>query len=769
MRIWAWAWILALAALAGLGALRLRGGAAVQTDLLAMLPGTGRNPVAEQAVKALAPGDRVVFLVGSSRAGEAKDAARSFAQALERSGAFAQVTGNVPPLDPEAVPRFYAPYRFRLPAPGGEAATATALARRLQARLASPLAGLPGLGPAVDPLGEFRDFLAGLPLNGLRVGVEDGLLVLRAADGLQVLVSAALPGSAFDPKVQRAGLAAVAAAEGELRTNHPGARLLRTGALFYAAEARSRAEWEAGLIGWCSLAAILAAFLLVFRSARHLLLGLGCVAAGVAAAVAATLLAFGRMHLLTLVVGASLVGVAVDYPMLYFAHHLGGGPGWDARAALRRLLPALLLGLATTLLGYAALGAAPFPGLRQMAVFSMAGLAASFLTVALVLPAFLARPAPPRPGLTAALERGLERWLGWLRRLGLPWAGALAGLLLLGAAVRLRVDDDVHNLIRPAPALQAQEERIRQLTGLSGSGRFFLVEGAGEGQVLAREEALRLRLEPLVRSGTLDGIQAVSAFVPSPDRQRAVLAERERRLPDLDRALRQMGFRPEVVAAMDRDLRASAGHPLTVADWLRTPFSIPFRRLWLGSTASVVYPAGPCPPERLRLAAAGLDGVVLVDKAESVSALLGRYRRLADAALGLAVLLVWGLLARWYGLRRGSLVLAPTMGGMLLALAVPALLGLPVTLFQSIALVLVLGFGVDYAVFLAEAGERPGPALLGVLLAAFATLLSYGLLALSRTPALCGFGLAVGLGVLGSALLAPLARIGLEISSTERS
>ena len=54
-------------------------------------------------------------------------------------------------------------------------------------------------------------------------------------------------------------------------------------------------------------------------------------------------------------------------------------------------------------------------------------------------------------------------------------------------------------------------------------------------------------------------------------------------------------------------------------------------------------------------------------------------------------------------------------------------------------------------------GPRPAPALLGVLLASFATLLSYGLLAFSHTPALRGFGLTLGAGVLAATLLAPLA------------
>ena len=757
MRVRGWLWVACLAVLAGAGALRFHRGGAIQTDLLAMLPATESNPVAERAIRVLsqAAGDRAIFLVGGGAPGPAKAAGRAFAEALTASGAFRHVLGTLPPLDPLAVTGFYAPYRSRLPF-ADRPATADGLRTLLETRLASPMGAGPGLGAALDPLGEMGPFLEGLPLNTLHVEVDEGLLTLKTPEACHVLVTANLKGSAFDPAVQRESMAAVARAEQALRRSMPGVEILRTGTLFYAADARERAEWESGLISWGSLGAMVALFLLVFRSPRHLLLGLACVGAGLVAATSVTLLVFGKLYLLTLVCGASLLGVAVDYPFLYFANQLGAGPAWDARAALRRLLPALLLGVTTTLLGYFTLGVAPFPGLRQMAVFSMAGLGASFLTVVLVLPDLLARPIPARPALMAALGRILARWGAWVRRPAPRSLLALGAVLLALCLLRLRVADDVKGLIQPSGRLQAEELRIRTLTGLSNSGRFFLVEGRDEGEVLSREEALRARLAPLVRDGALEGLQAVSSFVPSLDTQTRALERRRTQAAPLGEALAAVGFRAEVDAGLREALRAP---PLTVAAWLQAPFSTPFRMLWLGPTAhgmgSMVLPMGECPSPRLREATAGLDGVRLVDKALSVSTLLGRYRRLANLALALAVVLVALMLWHRYGPRRGLAILAPPLLGILAALAVLALAGSPLTLFNTIALVLVLGFGVDYTVFLAEVQE---PAtLLGVLLAGFATLLSYGLLALSQTPALRGFGLTLGIGVLVAMLLSNLA------------
>jgi predicted exporter len=183
--------------------------------------------------------------------------------------------------------------------------------------------------------------------------------------------------------------------------------------------------------------------------------------------------------------------------------------------------------------------------------------------------------------------------------------------------------------------------------------------------------------------------------------------------------------------------------------------------LWLGPTAhgvgSVVVPLGDPDSGQLRLAAAGIPGVSLVDKAQSVSSLLGHFRRIAGWALAAAIVLVWLLLGLWRGYRAGFHMIAPPCLGMLFALAGAALAGVPVTLFTVMALILLFGFGVDYTVFLEEGGRSDPSALLGVLLAAGATLISYGLLGFSHTPALRGFGLTLALGVAATIPLSFLA------------
>ena len=110
------------------------------------------------------------------------------------------------------------------------------------------------------------------------------------------------------------------------------------------------------------------------------------IASGVLWGLAASLWLFGELHLLALVFGASLIGVSVDYSIHYFCH-LRGQPDAAPITVRNRLLPPLGLALLSSVLGYSAMAWAQFPGLRQVAVFSISGLVMAWLTVMLLFPA----------------------------------------------------------------------------------------------------------------------------------------------------------------------------------------------------------------------------------------------------------------------------------------------------------------------------------------------------------------------------------------------
>jgi len=201
--------------------------------------------------------------------------------------------------------------------------------------------------------------------------------------------------------------------------------------------------------------------------------------------------------------------------------------------------------------------------------------------------------------------------------------------------------------------------------------------------------------------------------------------------------------------------------PLLPAAWLAAPVSEPLRHQWLGpfegGYASVVMLRGVSDPAVLpKLAALVTPGVQWVDKVVEVSKVMARTRELMAWVIGISYVLVFGALSVRFG-RRAWRALLPTALASALALVLPALFGQPLQLFNVLALLLILGMGVDYGIFMLEqparAALRP---FLSITLAAASTLLAFGLLALSGTPALRAFGLTMLLGIALAWGLTPL-------------
>ncbi|HEY0268188.1 MAG TPA: MMPL family transporter, partial [Methyloradius sp.] len=446
---------------------QFKGHSPLQTNILALLPTTERNPVAEDAVNQLAKvtGNRAIFLVGNDTDEKAFAAAHYFAEQLALSHGFRQVIAEVPAIDPQEFTKLYLQHRYRLLSgvDRGQLAQHTVnLADRLQQKLYTPFHFGLNLPLTEDPFGFTDNWLASLPFKSLALESENGMLVHHEANKTWVFISAELPDSAYNENTQTNIINTVNKAEKALNTHFQGSELLRTGAVFYAHDARATAEHEVDRIGAVSLIGMLLLLYSVFRSLRPLLLGLLSVGFGVTAAVVATIALHGEIHLITLVFGASLIGEAIDYAIQYFAAHMGAGSNWQSIQGLRRIAPGLTVALLTSLLGYSALALSPFPALSQIALFAVVGLSSAWISVFLLLPAFLRRPSQRNPATAVALpQKILNQWQAHIsQRICLIFAGILL-ILAIPGWLQLHGNDDIHLLIARSPALSEQETKIR--------------------------------------------------------------------------------------------------------------------------------------------------------------------------------------------------------------------------------------------------------------------------------------------------------------------
>ncbi|OJT18130.1 hypothetical protein BO221_42340 [Archangium sp. Cb G35] len=731
--------------------------ARLETDILALLPEDEQAPEVGAATRKLADesGRQLVLLVGAPDWESAQRAAEAATEALSKAGA---------PLEParvdatalDAAVEFYRPYRDRLLTPAQRAWLARATPEELGGTALMKLyqpAGPRLTGWSDDPLGLWPDWWAARAAES-EARPRDGRLWLSGEGREWVLLTWQSQVSAFALGDGAKVTAAVERARAAVAAI-PGGRLVAAGVPLYAEAAASQASREISTIGLGSLVAVLLLVWLTFRSLRPIVLVGVSLVIGCGVALSVTALLFDQVHLLTLVFGASLVGVAEDYGFHYFAARQGK-PAAERGRVMRFLLPGMLLALLTSVVAYLALGLAPFPGLRQMAVFAAAGLVGAFLTVLCWFPTFDLGDLPE----TAFAERvsvSLSRWprITSEKR----WWLAMAGLLVViaGGLWRLETRDDIRQL-QGAPANLLEDQReLGRLLGLPSPAQLFLVEGGDEEQVLQREVSLKQRLDALVADGVLTGYRAVSDWLPPASQQRADA--------ELSARAEQQAVAAVAAATGEEPSRARfANDVLTPSRFLSSPAAPAIRQQWLGPLGGKQYSVlmlrgleGPAVLSRLAEAAHGLEGVRWVDKTEEISRLMGRYRRLMGGLIVagyLAVLVM--LLARFK--REAWRAWVPSALGTLITLAFFGWVGEPLQLFTVLGLLLLLGMGVDYGIFLLE-HPGDGSAWVAVALAGVSTLLSFGLLGLSATPALRTFGLAMLLGEVAIWILTPCFRM----------
>jgi predicted exporter len=226
----------------------------------------------------------------------------------------------------------------------------------------------------------------------------------------------------------------------------------------------------------------------------------------------------------------------------------------------------------------------------------------------------------------------------------------------------------------------------------------------------------------------------------------------------LDRIAARIGLVDRVVARARADLATTA--PLTLPDWLGRPASAPFRHLWLGpiegtdTVASIVLLRGS--PDPAALTALPLpEGVQLLDPVSDISGVFAAVRgRAAWLILGSYLVVATVLMLR-YGPAGGIRVFAVPLAAGCVCVAFFGLSG-GVSLFHQMALLLVLGMGVDYGLFFREAGQAERRStLIAVAMSALTTVLAFGLLAFSDTMAISAFGQTVAIGIVTAFLVSP--------------
>ncbi len=685
------------------------------------------------------------------------DASRRLAERLRRSSLFSRVHNGSQDL-PESDMDVLFEYRYLLAGDLEQRFATGGLERQLQNRLrgmASPLAALERQFLAADPTGVFLDLIRSAKAFMGTTGPRRDRGVWMSQDDRRALLVVEVTPGMVDVAEQVKAVDSLKRIMDQMQEDTVSA--IVTGPPAFIAEARESIRSDVRMLSVMAVILVAALLFFVFWSWLFLVLVMIPLTIGILVAVASVLVVFGSIHGITLAFGVTLTGVAVDYP-IHLILQADGGRG-RAREHVRRIWPTLRLGVATTVIAYASLIFSDFTGLIQLGLFTVTGL----LTAAAVTRWWLPLIVPAQLGA----KRGLTGPHNILENIGrrAPRARMWAILAMIVAAAYLVLVDrpireyDIDSLSPIPIERRLDDQRLRADLGMWSGGKMLVIVAPETEQVLQRSEAVAVQLEHMKAQGVVNQFSMAATFLPSRRTQEA----RQTVLPAPDElrarfaaAVSATPFKPAVFESFFEDVERSRSRAPLTLELLRatslgsliSPLLFRFDDQWVAP----VLLQGVTDPVRI----AGLTGkhgsteTVYIELKSMSNAVMVREMNRILRLLGWGALFIYLVLAvHFRDVRKPVYILVPTIASVLVVTALSVAAGIQMTVFHMVSLLLVVGIGLDYALFfnrLTNSEREWATTFKALWVCCVTTVLVFGMLTFSQLPPLQAVGLTVASG-----------------------
>ncbi|VAW63139.1 hypothetical protein MNBD_GAMMA11-3043 [hydrothermal vent metagenome] len=516
-----------------------------------------------------------------------------------------------------------------------------------------------------------------------------------------------------------------------------------------AVESRAIIEQVVNRLSIFMIILLVIVFSIAYRSLRLLLLAVVPLLTAIIVALVTTQLIFNEVHGIVLAFGITLLGVCLDYPLHFFSHLRTDEKPF---LSLKRIWPTLLLSGFSSVLAYLALLGSGFDGLSQLAVFAASGLTAALLTTRYILPLLIApgRVKPRYWVFDICLSKRQKTLLALFFFSAPVW-------IIMQAEVVWETSVDA---ISPVPvSARERDGKLRHELNVPEVSHVFIQSGKNLEEVLQATEYINGQLLELQSLGTISSIWSPSNVLPSVQRQK----QRQRALPldevlseNLSEALRGMPFRR---SAFDPWLEAVAeSRSLRTLDYTTvalTPLASVLRQglfqqqgVWISMTRI----SGIRSDAELNR---WLDEHPDMKKSHveikrATERLLIEYRIstferfLAVVALLVLIIFLWSR-----SLQKTMWIILPVSIGVLSGFSMPLLSGTAINVFHLLALLLVLGMGLDYSLFFNQAGEdevERKQCVHAISISALSTSAAFLMLAFSSIPVMVAMGQTVAGG-----------------------
>lgn len=423
-----------------------------------------------------------------------------------------------------------------------------------------------------------------------------------------------------------------------------------------------------------------------------------------------TIVILGQMHVLTIVFATSLIGISLDYSFHYIISELKN----------INIIKSLTVSMLTTVVAFLLLLFSGVELLKQIGIYTASGLVGVYLFVILILP---------------MLKNFYPKTTGDIK---LPNISKYRNILVLVIVIvsiigfcRIKTSDDIRTLYIPQKKL-LQAEILNNKVFKMPEITFITIKGNSVNKIIEQEEFIGDKLNK-------DGVLyfSLAQFLPSAKRQ----VENRQMVKDLYQ--NNLYNYANFLDLGTKNSLKKASLKNDVQDFTKNNNDV-LKNFMLDKNTSYMIVFGKY--KHLTLG----KNINQIKLADNISQIMKSIRIKFVKILPFIFLIYFILLSICYKLLKAVKIISAPLIASIFAIGFTSLIGQQIDIFHILSIFLILGFSLDYSIFMANGGKESKDA---VFISFISTFISFTLLAFTSFKLISSMGIILAIGLLTSYLL----------------
>lgn len=619
--------------------------------------------------------------------------------------------------------------------------------KKVLSSLFSGFAGVSSNEIASDPLLLTRNVVKELS-NGNHIRIKDGFLYIKYKDDGYYFLNVTTKSSAFNLKTTKILSTKLTNLIDKLEKDYS-VTILKRGTLFYSQKASQESENDISLIGSLSLIGVFSLIFFVFRSFKPVVLAILSVFTGVLSGFAAVLLFFDSVNIILLAMALSIIGIVCDYTIYYMTLRLRSQSNQSAFDTIRILKKPLSLAVATDAVAYLIILISPIEPLKQLSVFCMVTITFSCLFVLTVEP-YLCEKIKRREFKNTAI---IEKYLSFVsKKKNCLFVLSIIILICALSIPFTSFNNDPKTFQSMDEKLKSDDLQISLILKQTENTAYFAVQAKSVDDLLHQNEVARKYFDTLIKDSTISSYKALP--LNSEKTQIEDIRRIESRLDSVKNTLYKNSI---MVSLNNKELL-----PVELDDFIKSKVGQSYAPLLCTDKDNSVFAtliivqSNIDKKELAKIVSDKLSDTKLIDRHDDFVKIFTQFSLHIVYVLVSFIFSIFVISSIRVGLKKALYTTFFSILCVLCAAGSLSAYNSSINLFNELALILVLGIGVNYTIFFTSYKGDKRTSISAIITSLLTTVISVGLLCLSSVNVIASFAITLNVGIIVSFILATL-------------